>query len=85
MKFFTVKELEELAAKADEYCERYDIPQEVYESIMAEQEEFFEFLEKNPDCYGNKADWEQAKVHNRFIYVVLLIRVNEMMGVYKTG
>jgi hypothetical protein len=81
-----LKDLEALAQKANEFSMRYDIPEEVYRNLIIEQESYYKFLENNPNCYGNKQDWEKAKVHNRFICLMLMIRISEIMeSKYKTG
>ncbi len=78
LKVIPLDELELLAHKADEYANRYDIPEEVYQSLFDEQEAYWVFMQENPDCYGSEEAWKQASVHNRFIALVLLIRLNEI-------
>lgn len=81
-----LKELESLALRADDYASRYDIPEEVYQSLHDEQEAYWEFMQANPDCYGTQEDWKQASVHNRFIVLVLLLRLSETQeSKYKIG
>jgi hypothetical protein len=85
-KIIPLIELESLASKASDYARRYDIPEEVYQRLLKEQEFYYEFLQDNPKCYGNKKDWEQANVHNRFICLMLMLRISEFMeSRYKAG
>jgi len=85
-KVISLMELESLALRADDYVTRYDIPEDVYQSLLTEQETYYKFLQNNPDCYGNKKDWEKANVHNRFICFMLMLRISEFMeSRYKTG
>jgi hypothetical protein len=79
IRIIPLEELELLAKKANDFSIRYDIPEEVYHNLLNEQEAYYQFLESNPDCYGNKEDWEQAKVHNRFICLMLMLRISEIM------
>lgn len=79
-------ELESLAQRADDYATRYDITEEVYQSLHDEQEAYWIFMQANPNCYGNEKDWKQASVHNRFIVFVLLLKLGEIQeSKYKTG
>ncbi len=74
-----IEELEQLVKKVDEYSERYDIPEEVYQSLLEEQEAYYEFLQNNPDCYQTRDQWEEAGVKNRFIVLLLMTRISEIM------
>jgi len=76
-KIISIQELEFLASKADEYCFREDIEREVYQSLHDEQEAYWKFLQENPDCYGNKKDWDQANIHNLFIRYALMLRLGQ--------
>jgi hypothetical protein len=79
IKIIPLNELELLVQKAEEYANRYDIPQEVYQSIHDEQEAYGNYLQENPDCYGNQKDWDQANVHNLYIRYVFMLRLSEIM------
>lgn len=85
-KFIPLTDMKSLAQRADDYCSRYDIPEEVYRDLLAEQEAYWELLQKYPSRYGNIEDWEEAKTLNRFIVTLLIIRISEIMErEYKTG
>ena len=68
-----------MAKKADEYCGRYDIPEDVYESIRDEYEGYDNFLTNNPKCYGSVEDWEEARVQTKYIIFMTMIRLTEFM------
>lgn len=90
LKVIPLKELESFAQRANDYASRYDIPEEVYQTLLDGQEAYYKFLQDNPDCYGSKKEWDQANVHNRFICLMLMIRISEFMESrhkreYKTG
>jgi hypothetical protein len=73
LKVIPLDELKLLASKVNEYATRYDVPEEGYQSLLTEQESYYEFLQKNPNCYGNKNDWDQANTQNRFICLMLML------------
>jgi hypothetical protein len=75
MRIIPLNEMESLAQRANDYCKRYDIPEEAYQGLLTEQEAYYEFLQKNPSCYYSKNDWEKALTHNRFICLMLMLRL----------
>lgn len=79
MKLKSLSELEFMAKRADEYCDRYDIDEDVYQELLKEHQDYWNFMQENPDCYGEKVIWDQAGVHNRYICFVLMLRISDFI------
>lgn len=76
-KTIPLKELEIIVQKVENFRDRYDIPLEVYEGMLQQQEAYWEFLQVNPSCYESKGTHDRAMTINRYICLLLNLKITE--------
>jgi hypothetical protein len=75
----SLSELEVFVSKIESLCDRYDISEAVYRDILAKQEELFQYLHQNPDCYSSQELRAKALTTNRYVVFILMTKVSEIL------
>lgn len=68
-----------ILAKSQEYFDRYDIPQKVYDDLIAECTSIDQDIEAHPEKYGTKEKATKLQVDCKFAIFSLMLRVTEML------
>jgi hypothetical protein len=86
LKIIPIKELEIIVQKVESFGDRYDIPLEVYECMLGDHEAYWELLQENPSCYENKEELDRAMTLNRYICLLINLKITECLEIrYKAG
>ena len=79
MSHSNIERIKIILAKSEEYFDRYDIPQEVYDDLIKECTAIDKDIEVDPEKYGSIKEANQLQCDCKLAIFTLMLRVSEML------